>query len=183
MADSFNFANPQITTAAYTQAKGLYDKTAEIYYKPTEALYNLGGATVSTATTCGTRVLESCLDNKYAKAVTDPALDYAEKTLDYYLPSTTAMVEGQGAVTRLFNINKRVYNHVYDTTFVQLKKLHMQFEGMITKMVSLKKLLEEMYTVRKNQVVAAVSEMTLVQRCQTYLTEKNWSLEVNIIKN
>jgi hypothetical protein len=123
------------------------------------------------------------LDNKYAKAVTDPALDYAEKTLDYYLPSTTAMVEGQGAVTRLFNINKRVYNHVYDTTFVQLKKLHMQFEGMITKMVSLKKLLEEMYTVRKNQVVAAVSEMTLVQRCQTYLTEKNWSLEVNIIKN
>lgn len=121
------------------------------------------------------------MDNRYAKAVTDPALNYAEKTLDYYMPSTAAMVEGQGAVTRLYNINKRVYTHVYDATFIQLTKLHLQFERMIEKMMSLRKLLEEMYTVHKNQVVSVVSENTLVQRCQTYLRENNWSMEVSNI--
>lgn len=167
----------QITSAAYTQARGLYDRTTDIYYKPKETLYTLGDLTVSTAATCGTRVLETCLENRYAKAVTDPALEYAEKTLDYYIPSKAAMIEGQGAVTRLYNINKRVYTHVYDATFIQLTKLQMQFERMIEKMMSLRKLLEEMYTVRKNQVVTVVSENTLVQRCQSYLRENNWSME------
>lgn len=138
----------------------------------------MGDYTVSTATTCGTRVLETCLDNRYAKAVTSPALNYAEKTLDYYMPCSAAMVESQDAVTRLYNINKRVYTHVYDATFIQLTKQHLQFERMIEKMVSLRKLLEEMYSMRKNQVVSVVSENTLVQRCQTYLRENNWSIEV-----
>lgn len=167
----------QIRTAAYTQAKGIYDKTADIYYRPKQTLYTLGDFTVSTATTCGARVLETCLENRYAKVVTEPALEYAEKTLDYYLPASAAMVEGQGAVTRLYNINKRVYSHVYDATFVQLTKLHMQFERMIEKMMSLRALMEEMYAARKTQVVTAISENTLVQRCQTYLRENNWSLE------
>lgn len=168
----------QITSAAYSQAKELYEKTTEMYYKPKETLYNFKELTVSTATTCGSRVLDSCLENKYAKVVTDPALDYAEKTLNYYWPTEEDMgQEGQRTVTRLYNINKRVYNRVYDATFIQLSKLHAAFERTIEKMKSLKSLLEEVFVMRTRQVVSAASQLTLVQRCQNYMVENNWSLE------
>jgi len=168
----------EITSAAYTQAKDLYGKTNEIIYKPKETLYNFKDLTVSTATTCGSKVIETCLENRYARAVTNPFLDYTERTLNYYLPENSLNEQTeQGAVTRLYNINRRVYNHVYDTTFIQLSKLHMHFERTIEKMQALKNLMVNVFTERKNQVVSSVSEFTLVQRCQTYFKERNITLE------
>lgn len=168
----------QITTAAYTQAKDLYDKTNDMINKPKETLYNFKDLTVSTATTCGTKVLETCLENRYAKMVCDPVLDYTEKSLDYYLPEQSVVsLEDQGTIRRLYNINKRVYSHVYEATFIQLSKLHMHFERTIQKMQSLKNLMDEIYKKKKEQIVSVVSESTLYQRCQNYMISNNLSLE------
>lgn len=153
----------QITSAAYTQAKDIYDK-------PKEALYN----TVSTAATCGGKVLESCLDSRYAQMVCNPVLDFTEKNLKYYLPTPSIYEEQeQGTVKRIYNINRRVYSHVYDATFLQLSKLHAHFEHTIQKLYALKKLMGEIYTVRRDQVVDSVTQNTLVQRCLTYLDTNN----------
>lgn len=156
----------QITSAAYNQARGIYDK-------PKEAFYN----TVSTAANCGGKVLESCLDNRYAKMVCNPVLDFTEKNLNYYLPTPSIYEEpDQGTVKRIFNINRRVYSHVYEATFFQLSKLHKHFEHTIQKLYALKKLTEEIYTLRKEQAVKAIKQNTLVQKCLVYMDSKNISI-------
>lgn len=170
----------QITSAAYTQAKDIYDKGNTMVTNPKETLYNFKNLTVSTAATCGGKVLNSCLENKYTKMVTNPVLDYTEKSLNYYIPLESPLDFGQevdqGTVRRIYNINKRVYNHVYDTTFLQLAKIHAHFERTIAKMQSLKNLVDEIYTKRKNQFVEIASEYTLVQKCQSYMEKNNLSL-------
>lgn len=159
----------QITSAAYSQARGIYDK-------PKETLYY----TVSTAATCGGKVLESCLDNRYAKMVCNPVLDFTEKNLNYYLPTPSIYEEAdQGTVRRIYNINRRVYSHVYEATFLQLSKLHKHFEHTIQKLYALKKLTEEIYTLRKEQAmnaVNAVKQNTLVQKCLAFMDKNNISI-------
>jgi hypothetical protein len=53
----------------------------------------------------------------------------------------------------------------------------MHFERTIEKMQSLKTMMHDLYLTRRDQVVNAVGELTLVQRCQTYMREKNLSYE------
>lgn len=167
----------QITSAAFSQAKDIYDKTNTMITKPKETLYNFKDLTVSTAATCGGKVLETCLENKYTKMVTNPVLDYTEKSLNYYLPESSMYKEDdQGTVRRIFNINKRVYNHVYDSTFMQLSKLHAHFERTLEKMQSLKNLINEIYSQKKSQFLQIASEYTLVQKCQNYMEKNNLSL-------
>ncbi len=115
--------------------------------------------------------------------VCDPVLDFTEKNLNYYLPTPSIYDEpDQGTVRRIYNINRRVYSHVYDATFLQLSKLHKHFEHTIEKLYALKKLTEEIYTLRKEQVVTAVKQNTLVQKCMSYMEKNQISLAVIIIK-
>ncbi len=141
---------------------------------------------VSTAATCGGKVLESCLDNRYAKMVCNPVLDFTEKNLNYYLPTPSIYEEAdQGTVRRIYNINRRVYSHVYEATFLQLSKLHKHFEHTIQKLYALKKLTEEIYTLRKEQAmnaVNAVKQNTLVQKCLAFMDKNNISIAVNIFE-
>lgn len=162
----------EISSAAYTQAKDLYDKSANLVTNPKETLYH----TVSTATNCGCKVLNTCIDNRYTKMVADPVLDYTEKTLNNYLTPLDCN-SGEPLVRRIYNINKRVYDHVYDATFIQLKNLHAHFEYTITKMLALKNIVEEKFNEYKEPVVNTVSELTLVKLCQSYLEKNNITLE------
>jgi hypothetical protein len=157
----------QITSAAYSQARNIYEK-------PKETLYN----TVSTTASYGGKVLESCLDSRMAKMVCDPVLDFTEKNLKYYLPTPSIYEEPeQGTVKRIYNINRRVYTHVYDATFLQLSKLHAHFEHTIQKLYALKKLMVEIYTVRKEQVIGTIKQNTLVNRCLVYLDTNNINMD------
>ena len=131
----------------------------------------------------------TCLDSRYAKIVCDPVLDFTENKLNYYLPTPSIYEESeQGTVKRIYNINRRVYSHVYDATFLQLSKLHAHFERTIQKLHALKKLTGEIYTLRKEQVISTVTESkvfitvsqsTLVQKCLTFMNKNNMTLAVN----
>ena len=140
---------------------------------PKDTLYT----TATLATAAGGKVLNSCLDSKYAKMVTNPVLDYTEKTLNNYL-SPYATEQDQPTVMRIYNINKRVYDHVYDASFIQLKSLHMHFEETIKKMEALRTLVAEMYATNRDKFLSTASEFTLVKMCQTYLDKNNITLEV-----
>jgi len=167
-----NKPSEEVTSAAYTQAKGLYEKGTTMVTNPKDTLYT----TATLATAAGGKVLNTCLDSKYAKMVTNPVLDYTEKTLNNYL-SPYATEQDQPTVMRIYNINKRVYDHVYDASFIQLKSLHMHFEETIKKMEALRTLVAEMYATNRDKFLSTASEFTLVKMCQTYLDKNNITLE------
>jgi len=169
---AINQPTEKMTTAAYD----IYDKTNTMIKNPSETLTSLKDLTVQTASTCGNKVLETCLENRYSKVVAEPVLNFTEKSLNYYLPSTMTETTDKNTVQRLYDINKRVYNHVYDQTFTKLTNLHNQFQQTIEKMISLKKLVEEIYTKRKNQVIDTVLENSLVKKCQVYMETNNISM-------
>lgn len=168
----------KITSAAYSQVKGIYDKTNTMVTHPKETLYNLKDLTVSTATSCGSKVIETCLENRYTKMVTDPVLEYTEKSLNtYILPEALELNQSQrGTISRIYNINKHVYDHVYETTFFQLSKLHAKFDQVIQKLQSLKTLMFDIYEHRKTQLVDAVTKNTLVVKCRSVMESNNLSL-------
>jgi len=159
-----NQPTDQITSAAYSQAKDIYEKPKETLYK-----------TVSTAAACSGKVLEQCLDSRYGKMVCDPVLDFTEKSLNHYLPTPSIYDEPeQGTVKRIFNINKRVYSHVYEV--LQLSKLHAHFERTIEKLYSLVRITNELYVNNKDRVVETVSQNSLVQMASAYLKKNDMSL-------
>lgn len=167
----------EITTAAYDQACDIYDRTNYIISHPKETLYNFKDLTVSTAATCGNKVLDTCFENRYAKMVTEPVLNFTERSLDYYLPAPS-MYENvdKNTVSRIYNINKRVYSHVYDQTFIQLPKLHSHFERTLEKMISIKNLMTEIYKQKQEQLLETVKASTLAKQCEEYLAKKDLSV-------
>lgn len=167
----------EITTAAYDQACDIYDRTNYTISHPKETLYNFKDLTVSTAATCGNKVLDTCFENRYAKMVTEPVLNFTERSLDYYLPAPS-MYENvdKNTVSRIYNINKRVYSHVYDQTFIQLPKLHSHFERTLEKMISIKNLMTEIYKQKQEQLLETVKASTLAKQCEEYLAKKDLSV-------
>lgn len=109
--------------------------------------------------------------------VCDPVLDFTEKSLNHYLPTPSIYDEPeQGTVKRIFNINKRVYSHVYEV--LQLSKLHAHFERTIEKLYSLVRITNELYVNNKDRVVETVSQNSLVQMASAYLKKNDMSLAV-----
>lgn len=163
----------EITTAAYD----LYDRTNYSISHPKETLYNFKDLTVSTAATCGNKVLDTCFENKYAKMLTEPVLGFTERSLDYYIPEPSMYENAdKNTVSRIYNINKRVYSHVYDQTFIQLPKLHSHFERTIEKMISLKKLMTDVYKQKQEQLLETIKQSTLAKQCEEYLSKKDLSI-------
>lgn len=161
----------KLTAVAYSQAKDIYEKT-------NETIHIIKNKTVQVAAGCASSVVETCLENKYAKIFTDPVLDFTEKSLNYILP-TPSVYDGtaQCTVKRIYNINKRVYRSVYETTFSQLSKLHVQFEITIKKMMSLKRFLDLVYLDTKEKMITSLSQNTLVMQCAVYLNKNNLSIQ------
>ena len=137
------------------------------------------------------RSADVCLENRFAKMLTDPMLDFTEKSLNYLLPMPTyaeAVIEGSPlteqqvnnptTIRRIYNINKRIY----DTTFRQLSFLHVQFERTIEKLNGLKNLFETFYSKTKTQVssmVDSVAKTSLATQCTAFIEKNNISLSVS----
>ncbi len=129
-------------------------------------------------------MVETCFDNKYARMVTEPVLDFTEKSLDYILPSAS-VYDGtaQNTLKRIYNINKRVYKSVYETTFIQLSKLHLQFENTIKKLQSLKKLMDSIYADTKTKLIEKFNNNSLVSLCNSQMEKNNISVKVIFERN
>jgi len=192
----------QLTANAISQAKDIYDKTVKhpietlstIKDKTVVGLNSLGSnkQTVQAAIKVGTNTLhrsaDVCLENRFAKMLTDPMLDFTEKSLNYLLPMPSyaeAVIEGSPlteqqinnptTIRRIYNINKRIY----DTTFRQLSFLHLQFERTIEKLKALKNIFESFYSKTKSQVSSmadSVAKSSLASQCAAYIEKNNISL-------
>lgn len=190
----------QLTATAISQAKDIYDKTVkqpiETIDKTVTDLKNYGTNKVQAVANSidslktygydqfnksadlGVKMFDACLENKYAKLLTDPVLTFTEKSLNYWLPESDydAQVNGnQTTLKRIYDINNRVYKHLYQTTFNQLSRLHFQFDNMIKRLQSLKKMSDMIYTESKqrfNEAVGAVSRTSLYSQCASVI-EKN----------
>jgi len=192
----------QLTANAISQAKDIYDKTVK---HPIDALSNIkdktvtslnsisSNKTVQAAIKVGTKTFaksaDVCLENRFAKMLTDPVLDFTEKSLNYLLPTATYAqtvingaqlteeeIQNPTTIKRIYNINKRIY----DTTFNQLSNLHMQFERTIEKLKSLKSLFESFYLKSKTQVSTfadTVAKNSLVARCTDFIQKNDISLK------
>jgi len=195
----------QLTAEALSQAKDIYDKNVK---NRIETLSNIKEKTVTDLKQYGTNkmqqairvgtegivksaeIVDQCLENKFAKMLTDPVLDFTEKSLDYLLPPVTyaeMVAEGQpmseeeaqnptSTVKRIYNINKRIYA----STFRQLSQLHFRFEYLIEKLDSLKSFFDRFYSASKSQISSMVDLMaksSLAAQCANYIEKNNisWS--------
>jgi hypothetical protein len=85
---------------------------------------------------------------------------------------------------RIYDINNRVYKHLYHSTFTQLNKLHFDFENTINKLYSVKRLSDLMYMNAKNKIadlmVMFSNRDSLAAKCAQYIGNNNLSIEVRV---
>jgi hypothetical protein len=133
----------------------------------------------------GVRVLDTCLENKFAKMVTSPFLDLTEKSINYFIPIEgtngdlikPGPMDNPTTLKRLFDINSRVYKHVYATTFSQIQKLHIQFEETIKKLQTLKQFMDVAAAKQKiSDTLDSAKQNTLVARCAHIIDNQKLSL-------
>ena len=141
----------------------------------------------------GMRTVDCMLENKFAKLLTKPVLDLYEKSLQYLLPIEGAEEERQQHISsltdtttlkRIFDINNRVYKHLYHTTFTQLSAIHQQFDNTIKKLQAIKDVFEYVISDSKerlNTTLNKVSKNTLVSQCVNYIDKNKVSLDVKLI--
>lgn len=82
---------------------------------------------------------------------------------------------------RIYDINSRVARHLYQTTFVQLNKIHAQFEMTIRKLQSLKQLSDAFYSGSRDKFVKTmqtVASTSLVSQCLQIVSRENLSVDV-----
>ena len=136
----------------------------------------------------GIKTVDSMLENRFAKLFTKPVLDLYEKSVHYLLPiddGAEQNVNVDGDLTtlrRIFDINNRVYKHLYHTTFTQLSVLHHQFESYIKRLQAIKEVIEYAYDDSKeriNSTLTNVKKNTLVSQCASYIDKNKISLQVN----
>ena len=82
---------------------------------------------------------------------------------------------------RIYDINNRVYKHLYQTTFTQLSNVHFQFEIMIKRLQSLKTMSDIIYTDSKKKLsdtLKTVSTNTLFSQCAQLIDKNKLSMNV-----
>jgi hypothetical protein len=138
----------------------------------------------------GLRTVDCVLENKFAKLFTKPVVDLYEKSMQYLLPAASLdfidqeqqqhLVDHQTTLRRIFDINNRVYKHLYQSTFAQLSALHLQFDNTIKKLQAIKDVIEYSYTDSKERIhttLNKVSKNTLVSQCVAIIDKNKVSLE------
>lgn len=172
-----------------SQAKLIYNKTVQepidMLNSIKERTLTLGANTVQNVVKRGVDSVDAALETRLAKLLTNPVLDFTEKSLDYLLPPNTPSSSPSLAteldshpttLRRIFDINNRLYQY----TFVQLGNLHAQFELTINKLQTLKTLLDSAVNGSKqrlSQTLDSVSKNSLVARCASVIDKNNLSLE------
>jgi hypothetical protein len=94
---------------------------------------------------------------------------------------TTENAEQQRTLRRIFDINNRLYRGVHQATFTKLNYIHLQFEGTIKRLQTLKDLSDSVYTgsrERLSNTLQAVKQNSLVSQCISIIDKNNLSLEV-----
>jgi hypothetical protein len=184
----------QLTSTLNSQAKLIYNKTVK---EPIDLLNNLkdrtvnmSANTVQSVVRLSTESLDAALENKFAKMLTNPVLDLTERSLDYWLPQqqlqrtepteTAPLDQQRTQLRRIYDINNRLYTHVYQTTFTQLNNIHVQFENTIKRLQTLKQVTDSMYSGsrdRLNQTFDRVAQNSLVAQCMSVVNRENLSRE------
>lgn len=134
----------------------------------------------------GIKKVDSMLENKFAKLLTKPVLDLYEKSLHYLMPAEGEFESNRSGdesttLRRIFDINNRVYKHLYQSTFTQLSVLHHQFESYIKRLQAIKEVIEFAYADSKeriNSTLTTVKKNTLVSQCASYIDKNKISLQV-----
>ena len=139
----------------------------------------------------GVDSVDAALENKFAKMLTNPVLDFTERSLDYWIPSSASAATSSSSsvateggddrtLRRLYDINNRLCRHVYQTTFTQLNFIHAQFESTITRLQTLKNLTDSVYSGSKERLentLETVKKNSLVSQCITLIDKNNLSLD------
>jgi hypothetical protein len=201
--DALEFAFPVLskpTDVLTNQAKEMYDKKVkqpiEQFYiekdRKVDELKTFGTNKVNSVVKAGTDSLDlwchysydmvdKILENRFAKILTEPMLNLTEKSLNYWIPSqSNEETDDHRTLRRIYDINSRLYNHLYQTTFTQLNRLHFQFENIIQRLQMIKQIMDMVYTESKDRLIGAFKAATdnsLVKQCATIIEKKNISLE------
>lgn len=162
----------QVKEQAMQQAKIIYNKTV---VEPIDSFKEK-------TTDLSLSVLDACLENKYTKLITNPLLDFTEKSLDYWLSNqeqhkTYLDTSEHTTVRRIYDINSRLYN----ATFQQLNRLHHQFENTINKLKALRDFSMLLVAEARNKVMETFTQVknnTLVSQCANFINQNKISLEV-----
>jgi hypothetical protein len=192
----------QLTSAIYNRTirepidtlQSIKDATTNRVTDSIDSIKSYGCDQLNRSALFGVRMVDACLETSLAKLFTNPVLNFTEKSLDYWLPampltdtpgqhSRLQQSEFFGSETtlkRIYDINSRVFRLVYQTTFVQLNRLHYQFENTINKLQLLKQLSDSFYADSKEKVyrtVQTVSNMSLVSQCKSIVNQQKVSIE------
>lgn len=188
------------TEVLTSQAKDAYDKNVkqpiEQFYtakeKQLEDIKSYGANKVHSVVKAGTdsieqwgsygiNVMDNVLDNKLAKIITEPVLNFTEKSLDYWIPSQDVSANpNQRTLRRIYDINNRVYKHLYQSTFTQLNRLHIQFENTIKRLQFIKQACEMGWNETKDKLNSACNNFTnnsLVKQCALVIEKNKLSLQ------
>lgn len=172
---SINKPTDQIKENAIQQAKFIYNKTV---IEPMDTIKEK-------TTDLSFSVLDSCLENRYTKLITNPLLNLTEKSLDYLLPQSEMEQKKRQVSSGDFNTLRRIYdinNRLYTATFQQLDRLHFQFETMINKLNTLKDFSMLLASEAKDRVISGfkqVKDNTLVSQCVNFIHQNKLSLHVS----
>lgn len=159
----------QIKDSAIQQAKIIINKTV------LEPIDNIKEKT----TDLSLNILDTCLENKLARLLTNPILSFTEKSLDYLLPHPEIARPDSSenkTIKRLYDINSRLYQ----LTFLQLQRLHYRFENSINKLKILKDfsmLLASDARERALTTIASAKSNTLVSQCATFINQNKISVQ------
>lgn len=159
-----------------------------------DSIKSYGCDQINRSAALGVRMVDACLESSLARLFTDPVLNFTERSLDFLIPES-ATATSNGAIKasvaqqqlvpgttlrRIYDINSRVYRHVYQYTFVQLNKIHVQFEATIKKLQSLKQLSDAFYSGSRDRFVKTMQSIgnnSLVSQCMLVVNRNNLSLD------
>ncbi|RNA43843.1 perilipin-2-like isoform X1 [Brachionus plicatilis] len=170
---SINKPTDQLRENAFQQAKFIYNKTV------VAPIDNIKEKTADLSIS----VLDTCLENRYAKLITNPLLDLTEKSLDYLLPQQQMEHKKRLISSGDHNTLRRIYdinNRLYTATFQQLDRLHFQFETLISKLNTLKDFSLLLVSEAQDRVLTSfkqVKDNTLVSQCVNFIHSNKLSLQ------
>lgn len=145
-----------------------------------DSLKSYGVDQIKNSAQYGVKLVDSCLEVKYAKFLTEPILDYTERSLDNWIPNKTneKFEDKPRTLRRIYDINNRVARHIYQSTYEQLVKLNYQFENTLRSLGSLMQMTSTYYHNIKNHVADDVvnRKNTLKAICTNFISTKDLSV-------
>ena len=116
-------------------------------------------------TLLGHRLVDACLENRLAKLITEPMLTITEKSLDFFLPESKSTGSDKKTLTRIVDLNNRVYNKLYESTLQKMALFHTKFAYNIHRLKSVSEVIALASREKLGQTLRAVSSNSLFSQC------------------